>query len=92
MSFIVPEEIEAYAEAHTTPPAPLLAELAEETKATLESPQMLTGPIEVPERTSYWVRRELDDEVTIEEAPSAAPAAAAPSEAREPHGSNEREV
>jgi caffeoyl-CoA O-methyltransferase len=46
VSFIVPEEIEAYAEAHTTPPAPLLAELAEETKATLESPQMLTGPIE----------------------------------------------
>ncbi|MGZ4309243.1 MAG: O-methyltransferase [Gaiellaceae bacterium] len=46
MSFIVPEEIEAYAEAHTTPPTELLAELAEETKATLESPQMLTGPIE----------------------------------------------
>ncbi|TMM23742.1 MAG: methyltransferase [Actinobacteria bacterium] len=46
MSFIVPEEIEAYAEAHTTPPTPLLAELAEETKATLDSPQMLTGPIE----------------------------------------------
>lgn len=46
MSFIVPEEIEAYASAHTTPPAELLAELAEETKATLRSPQMLTGPIE----------------------------------------------
>ena len=46
MSFIVPEEIETYAEAHTTPPTPLLAELAEETKATLDSPQMLTGPIE----------------------------------------------
>jgi len=46
VSFIVPEEIEAYAEAHTTPPTPLLAELAEETKATLDSPQMLTGPIE----------------------------------------------
>jgi predicted O-methyltransferase YrrM len=46
MSFIVPEEIEAYAAAHTTPPDELLAELAEETKATLSSPQMLTGPIE----------------------------------------------
>src|SRR5213075_1603212 len=43
---IVPEEIEQYAEAHTTPPTELLAELAEETKATLDSPQMLTGPIE----------------------------------------------
>jgi predicted O-methyltransferase YrrM len=46
MSFIVPEEIEAYAEEHTTPPEPLLAELAEETKATLVAPQMLTGTIE----------------------------------------------
>jgi caffeoyl-CoA O-methyltransferase len=46
MSFIVPEEIEAYAAAHTTAPEALLAELAEETKATLRSPQMLTGPIE----------------------------------------------
>jgi caffeoyl-CoA O-methyltransferase len=46
MSFIVPEEIEGYAEAHTTPPPELLAELAEETKATLEAPQMLTGKIE----------------------------------------------
>jgi caffeoyl-CoA O-methyltransferase len=46
MSFIVPEDIEAYAAAHTTPPEELLAELAEETKATLRSPQMLTGPIE----------------------------------------------
>jgi len=46
MSFIVPEEIEAYAAEHTTAPEELLAELAEETKATLRSPQMLTGPIE----------------------------------------------
>jgi caffeoyl-CoA O-methyltransferase len=46
MSFIVPEEIEAFAEAHTTPPDELLAELAEETNATLTSPQMLTGTIE----------------------------------------------
>jgi predicted O-methyltransferase YrrM len=43
---IVPEQIERYAEEHTTPPAPLLAELAAETQETLSSPQMLTGPIE----------------------------------------------
>jgi len=43
---IVPEEVEQYAEAHTTPPEPLLTELAEETKATLRSPGMLTGPVE----------------------------------------------
>jgi caffeoyl-CoA O-methyltransferase len=46
MAFIVPDEIERYAEEHTTPATPLLAELAEETKATLEMPLMLTGPIE----------------------------------------------
>ncbi len=46
MSYIVPEEIEAYASAHTTSPEELLAELAEETKATLRWPEMLTGPIE----------------------------------------------
>ena len=46
MSFIVPEEIEQYAEAHTTPTSELLRRLAEETKATLERPQMLTGTIE----------------------------------------------
>ena len=46
MSFIADERIEEYAEAHTTPPDPLLAELAEETRATMAAPQMLTGPIE----------------------------------------------
>ncbi len=46
MSFIVDEQLEEYAERHTTPPDPLLAELAEETKATMAAPQMLTGPIE----------------------------------------------
>jgi caffeoyl-CoA O-methyltransferase len=46
MAFIVREEIEQYAEEHTTPPDELLAALAEETKATLRSPQMLTGTIE----------------------------------------------
>ena len=46
MSFIVPEEIEAYAEAHTSPPGELLQRLAKETRATLERPQMLTGTVE----------------------------------------------
>ena len=45
MDFVEPE-IEAYADAHTTQPEPLLAELAEETRASLRSPQMLTGTIE----------------------------------------------
>jgi caffeoyl-CoA O-methyltransferase len=46
VSFLVSEDIEDYAAAHTTPPEALLAELAEETRATLQSPQMLTGTIE----------------------------------------------
>jgi caffeoyl-CoA O-methyltransferase len=43
---IVPDEIEGYAAAHTTPPTELLQELAEETRANLRAPQMLTGTIE----------------------------------------------
>jgi caffeoyl-CoA O-methyltransferase len=43
---IVPEPIERYAEQHTTPPEVLLAALAQETRETLASPQMLTGTIE----------------------------------------------
>ena len=46
MSFIVNEEIDDYAAAHTTPPPAYLSELAEETRATLRAPQMLTGTIE----------------------------------------------
>jgi caffeoyl-CoA O-methyltransferase len=46
LSFIVDERIEEYAERHTTPPDPLLAELAEETRATVSVPQMLTGSVE----------------------------------------------
>ena len=46
MSFLVDDAIEAYVEAHSTAPDPLLVELAEETRATMASPQMLTGPIE----------------------------------------------
>ena len=46
MSFLVDDALEAYAEAHSTPPTELLAELAEETRATMSAPQMLTGPLE----------------------------------------------
>jgi caffeoyl-CoA O-methyltransferase len=44
--FIIPEAVEAYAAAHTTAAAPALQALAEETRATLTSPQMRTGEIE----------------------------------------------
>jgi len=40
------EQLEAYIEAHTTPPEPHLAALAQETRATLNAPQMLTGTVE----------------------------------------------
>jgi caffeoyl-CoA O-methyltransferase len=43
---IVPDEIDAYAEAHTTPPPELLRELANETRETMSTPQMLTGAVE----------------------------------------------
>ena len=46
MSFLVDEAIEAYAEAHTTAPDPALVALAEETRATMSAPQMLTGTTE----------------------------------------------
>jgi predicted O-methyltransferase YrrM len=43
---IASDEIESYAEANTTPPAELLRRLADETRAELRSPQMLTGTVE----------------------------------------------
>jgi caffeoyl-CoA O-methyltransferase len=46
MGDLVPDAIEAYAEEHSSPPSELLARLAEETRATLDVPQMLTGPVE----------------------------------------------
>jgi caffeoyl-CoA O-methyltransferase len=46
LSFIVSEEIERYAEEHTTAPPDLLRRLAAQTQAELSTPQMLTGPIE----------------------------------------------
>ncbi|HZB22664.1 MAG TPA: O-methyltransferase [Gaiellaceae bacterium] len=42
----VDEAVEAYAEAHTTQPTDLQRRLAEETRATLQAPQMLTGTVE----------------------------------------------
>ena len=45
-AYIVDDAVEDYAAAHTTPPAPHLRALAEETRETLSSPQMLTGDIE----------------------------------------------
>jgi caffeoyl-CoA O-methyltransferase len=46
MAFIVSEEIDRYTEEHTTPPTELLTALAEETRASLRLPQMLTGTVE----------------------------------------------
>ena len=46
MPGFVDEAIEAYAESHSTAPEPLLAELAAETRETMSTPQMLTGPVE----------------------------------------------
>lgn len=45
MVFIASDEIERYAEAHTTPPSELQRRLAEETQETLRSPQMLSGAV-----------------------------------------------
>lgn len=46
MPFIVPSEIETYAQAHTAPPPPWLEAVAAETSASLPGPQMMTGPLE----------------------------------------------
>ena len=46
MSGIVRPEVERYAEAHTTPPPEHLTALAEETRAQLAAPQMMTGRLE----------------------------------------------
>jgi caffeoyl-CoA O-methyltransferase len=46
VSPITYREVEEYAEAHTTPATPHLAALAEETRAKLDAPQMLTGLVE----------------------------------------------
>ncbi len=46
MDAIVDPEVERYAEEHTTPPPEHLVALAEETRASLSTPQMMTGPVE----------------------------------------------
>jgi caffeoyl-CoA O-methyltransferase len=46
MGYIVPEDIDRYAEENTTQPPELLRRLASETRAQLRSAQMLTGTIE----------------------------------------------
>jgi predicted O-methyltransferase YrrM len=46
MAGIVPEEIERYAEAHSTPVDERMNALAEETRSTLRSPGMLSGAVE----------------------------------------------
>jgi predicted O-methyltransferase YrrM len=43
---VIDPRLEQYIERLTSPPEPLLAELAEETEQTLSSPTMLTGPVE----------------------------------------------
>ena len=44
MLTLVPDAIEAYAEAHSEKPSPLLESLAKETRETMEDHQMLVGP------------------------------------------------
>jgi caffeoyl-CoA O-methyltransferase len=46
MNGIIRPEVERYAEEHTTPPPPHLLALAEQTRESLSSPQMMTGPVE----------------------------------------------
>jgi caffeoyl-CoA O-methyltransferase len=48
LSFIVNEDIERYAEEHSTPDAELFRRLAEETRASTTAPQMMVGPLEGP--------------------------------------------
>jgi caffeoyl-CoA O-methyltransferase len=40
------EEVEAYAEAHSSPPPELFERLAAETRANFDNPQMMVGPVE----------------------------------------------
>lgn len=46
MEKLVSSEIEAYAEAHSTPESVICRALREETQRTMEYPQMLVGPLE----------------------------------------------
>jgi caffeoyl-CoA O-methyltransferase len=46
MASLVSTEIESYVARHTSPPPPALDELADETRANLRAPGMLSGPVE----------------------------------------------
>jgi caffeoyl-CoA O-methyltransferase len=46
MADIITPELEAYAEAHTTPPPDYLVTLADETREKLSAPGMMVGPLE----------------------------------------------
>jgi caffeoyl-CoA O-methyltransferase len=46
LSYIVSEELERYAQEHSTPDAELFRRLEEETRATQTLPQMMVGPLE----------------------------------------------
>jgi len=46
VSYIVSEELERYAQEHSTPDAELFRRLEEETRATQRLPQMMVGPLE----------------------------------------------
>jgi caffeoyl-CoA O-methyltransferase len=46
VAVIVPEDVEAYAAAHTTPPSTLLRKVAEETRASMPDHGMMVGPLE----------------------------------------------
>jgi caffeoyl-CoA O-methyltransferase len=46
VSGLVSEDVEAYSEAHTTPPPEHLRKLGEKTRESLDCPQMLTGAVE----------------------------------------------
>ena len=48
MSFIVNEDVERYAEAHSSPDPELFRRLEKETRATTDLPQMMVGPLEGP--------------------------------------------
>ena len=48
MSFIVNEEVERYAEQHSSPDPEFFRRLEEETRATTTAPQMMVGPLEGP--------------------------------------------
>jgi caffeoyl-CoA O-methyltransferase len=48
VAFIVNEDVERYAEAHSSPDHQLFRRLEEETRATTDRPQMMVGPLEGP--------------------------------------------